>query len=352
VLRIGNRFRSWMRRRQAGGATPAALAGELPRMLIGKGTDAVLQAMNRLMLPLRDGSYGARVAEVLTGHEKTPCVLVAVPNILHYVIPCLALATKHVPVVLVLNGTRPWEEEILARGYPDVPTIKLRPVMGSMLPHGSVMDILLRHATGNFVLLDPDMFVFEPGVFAQLDLGETEIAAGAYGFTNSRAALTFPTTHLLALNVPAIKELMARHRIRPVIYTKTPAHLVEPLGSLGLGDHNFVKEYLPYYDPLNLILAMAVHDGYRVRVLDRDDNDAFHVGGVSYLDRNITLDYFNARLLALPFARPFADRYRRSLPGTADLETARARFVDDRAREFLSGIDRIVDRIAGELSGG
>jgi hypothetical protein len=256
-----------------------------------------------------------------------------------------------VPVVLVLNGIRSWEEEILRQRHPNVPTVKLRPIRGSKLSHGRVLDILLRHANGNFVLLDPDVFVFDHDVFAQLELREGEIAAGAYGYTNSRVALTFPTTNLLALDVPAIKQLMVRHRIRPVIYTRTPRHLVEPLGSLGLGDGSFVKEHLPYYDTLNLVLAMAVHDGYRMRVLDCDASDVFHVGGVSYLDRHITLDYFNARLLALPYARSFADRYRRSLTRSLELEAARARILGECAGDFLDGLDCKIDRLAEVLPG-
>jgi len=312
-------------------------------MLIRNCREALLQPLNRCSTAGHDKRYATAVREALGRDGATPYVVVAVPQILHYLIPTLALATRHAPVVLVLNGVRPWEVEILCRRFPGLPTITLSPVGRSMLPHGLVLDILLRHAERDFVLLDPDLFIFDPSLLAGLERGQGEIAVGAYGFTNRAAGLTFPTTHLLALDVAAVRGLMKRHRIRPLIYAKTPRHLVRPLGTLGLGDHNFVKEYLRVYDPMNLILAMAVHDGYRMRVLNADDTDLFHVGGVSYLERNARLDYFHLRLLALPFAASFAERYRSSLTGATSVEQARAG-VEPAA--VLQSIDRTVEALA------
>ena len=139
---------------------------------------------------------------------------------------------------------------------------------------------------------------------------------------------------------------MERHGINALIHRRTPAHLVEPLQSIGVGDDNFLKDYLPYYDPFNLLLAMALVEGHKVRVLRRDEDDVFHVGGVSYLEENIHLDYFNLRFLALPFASEFADRYRRHLVGSLSLPEARARFVAQGRAEVLERLDRRLDRLA------
>jgi hypothetical protein len=341
---------AWIRRQRASGVAPTTLlTRELPRMLARKGSNAVLQPINRCATALRHHAYRDRVRAGLAQATTAPHVVVVVPRILHYVIPCLALAVRHVSVTLVLNGTRPWEDEILARRFPHLPTIRLSPVKGSLLPHGTVLDIVLRHAQRNLVLLDPDLFVFDPAVFARLEPAAGEIAVGAFGVTNRAAARTFPTTHLLALDVPAVQALMTRHRIRPVIYRRTPRHLVEPLGKLGFGDHNFVKEYLRCYDPLNLVLAMAVHDGFETRVLNADEEGVVHVGGVSYLERNVVLDYFNLKLLELPFARPFAERYRPLLVGSRSAEQLRA---DTPATHVLDSIDRTIDRLTDALAQG
>jgi hypothetical protein len=277
-------------------------------------------------------------------------VLVAVPDVLHYAIPCLVLATRRVPVILVHNGTRPWETALLRERFPDLPVVQLRPAWRSILPHGAVLDVLLRHADREFALLDPDLFAFDTAVFDRLALGPGEVAAGAFGFTNRRAGLTFPTTHLLRLDPLALREVMARHRIGAAIYRRTPAPLVAPLRSIGIGDHNFVKDYLAYYDPLNLLLAMAVHDGHRLRVSGVEEREAVHVGGVSYSDRGGYLDHFNARLLELPFARPFAVRYRASLGGPATAADSRQRLVERGSTAVAEWIDRTVDRLAAAVA--
>jgi hypothetical protein len=349
-MRFGERFRSWAGRRRAGGASASGVVRELPGKLLRKGSDAVLQGINRLAAPLYDKSCGMQLERILAQSGNDPYVLVLVPRILHYVIPCLTLARRRVPVVVVCNGAWDWEIEALQQRFPGIPLLPLRPVRGSMLPHGVVLDLLLRHATRNFTLLDPDLLVFDPDVFDELKLRDGEIACGAYGFTNSRASLTFPTTHLLALDVPRVRELMASHDIRPVIYNRTPPHLVEPLRSLGLGDHNFPKDYLSFYDPLNLLLAMAAYEGLKLRVLHREEAAVYHVGGVSYLEQNVTLDYFNARLMEQPFAKSFRERYRRPLFGSRDPASAREWAVNGGAEKHLEGIDRTVERIAEVLS--
>ena len=240
--------------------------------------------------------------------------------------------------------------QALEQWFPDTPMVDLRPVRGSMLPHGVVLDLLLRHASRRFALLDPDLFVFDPDVFDELGLRDAEVACGAFGVTNAEAAMTFPTTHLLALDVSAIQELMARYRIGPLIYNRTPQHLVESLDTLGLGDHNYPKDNLSYYDPLNLILAMAAYDGLQQRVLNRDEAAVYHVGGVSYLEQNVTLDYFNARLLDQSFARPFRERYRKPLFGSRDPAAARERAMTGGAEKLLAEVDRTIDRIAEAMA--
>ena len=347
---IGNRFRAWVERERARGDSAAGLMlRALPRKIARKGALALPQAANRLLLPLHDSTYRARAAAAFGRTGADPLVLVAVPHILHYVIPCLTLATPHVGVVLVLNGLARWEEEILDRRFPELPRIRLEPLPRSMLAHGSVLDLLLRHAERRFTLLDPDLFVFDPAVFAELELRPGEIAVGAYGFTNRKTGLRFPTTHLLALDVPSLQSLMARHRVGPAIYRRTPPHLVARLGTLGLGDHNFVRDHLPHYDPLNLLLALAVYEGFRFRILDRAERDVFHVGGVSYLERNAVLDRIDARLLAAPYARDFADRYRRRRPTRDETHASRPAALDG---SLCERIDRAVDRLLACVSAG
>jgi hypothetical protein len=350
-MRIGERLRLWARRRREGGASVTGVALELPRLLARKGSNLVLQQVNRVRGRAYQTRYGSDLRRAFDGAGKNPYTMVVVPGILHYVIPCLTFVARHVPVVLLGNGTRRWEDELLEQRFPDARMVKLHPVKGSLLPHGDVLDLVLRYATRSLTLLDPDLFVFNPDVFAEMRLRDGEAACGAFGFVNRKAALVFPTTHLLTLNLGCVQELMARYRIGPAIYGSTPPHLIEPLGRIGLGDRNYPKEYLSFFDPLTLILALAAHDGLALRVLNRGDADVFHVGGVSYLDQNVILDFVNARLLDLPFARPLRDRYGGPRSGTANPEEARRRAIEAGAEGSLTAVDRAIDRIADTMAG-
>jgi hypothetical protein len=342
---------SWIRHRRASDVPLARLlAVELPRKLARKATAAYRDARNTRLVAARDAVYRERVRGALTAADEMPYCLVAVPEILHFVIPCLTLATRHVPVVLVLNGVRDWEERILFERFPALPVVRLDPLRGSKLSHGVVMEILLRHAERDFGLLDPDLYVFDPGVFERMRLSAGELAVGAFGFTNRVTGLVFPTTHLLALDVGAVRSLMSEHGIGPGICRRPPPELVAPLRSLGLGEGNFPKDYLPYYDPMNLIFAVALHAGKRLRTLDCRDDEATHVGGITYSDRNAWLDYFHLRLLELPFAGPFAARYRELLRLMDDPARLRVRLEALGAGETVSRIDGTVDRISAALN--
>jgi hypothetical protein len=351
VRGIIGRAAAWTRRRRRHDwSWSALLLRELPAQVARKGTRAALDAVNRVAVtPRRAPAWGAELRQALARAGAGAHVLVAVPGLLQFAIPCLALATRRVGVIVVHNGTRPWEADLLRERFPALPVVHLRPAWRSILPHGVVLDVLLRHADRELALLDPDLFAFEPTVFDRLALAPGEIAAGAFGFTNRRSGLTFPTTHLLRLDPLALQALMERHRVGATIYRRTPPALVPPLRSIGIGDHNFVKDYLAYYDPLNLLLAIAVHDGHRLRVAGVEEHEAVHVGGVSYADRGGHLDHFNARLLELPFARPFAARYRASLGVPASAAASRARLVEHGATAIAEWIDRTVDRLAAAL---
>jgi hypothetical protein len=275
---------------------------------------------------------------------------VVVPDLLHFVVPAVELARTHVPVVLVLNGARSWEAQHLGGTFPEVPTIRLRTLPRRSMSHGQIIDLLLRSADRDVVLHDPDLYVFDPAVYRELRLAPGELAAGPFGILNRRSGLSFLTTPLLALSGSAVQDLMARHAIGPGVYRKTPSRLAPALRARGIDETNFPKDYLPRYDPLDLLMAVGILEGLRLRELSFGDDAVFHVGGVSYLRDNYRLDYVHQRFLELSAARAFASRYRPRLGGRKALEDLRSRFLADGAGAALERIDALIDRLAAALS--
>lgn len=326
-----------------------SLLVHLPRQFLREaGALADRGLYRRALLPLWAREYSQRFHRAVEQSGPDPFLIVAVPDILHFLVPCIRLATRHVPVVLVINGMRPWEEQVLADTFPAVPRIRLATPRRAMLEHGLVLELALRFMKGDLRLHDPDLYVFDPRVYEELRLREGEVAAGAFGVRNEKARITFPTTHLVALRGAVLRELMKRHRIGPRRYRGTPPRLAGELARLGLGDDNFPKAYLAYYDVLHLLLAVAASEGSILRSLDAVDERVFHLVGVSYLTDNYHLDYLHHRFLALPTAKPFAERYLVMLRGQS-LEAARARFRGPNAEAHLRRIDASLDRLTAEL---
>lgn len=317
-----------------------------------KAAGGALEALNRhLVLRWRGGALRAELALGWARAGRAPWAVIVVRDLLHFAVPCIELASRHAPLLIVLNGTRDWEGALLRRRFPALPVVDLRPAPGSALPHGLALDLLLAQAPDRLGLLDPDLYVFDPGLLARLAPAPGELAAGAFGVLNRRTGLRFPTTHLLALDVPALRGQMRRHGIGATIRRRTPRQLVGPLAALGLGDHNYPKDYLSCYDPLNLLMAAALCDGLRLRVLDAGEEQAAHFGGVTYGDRTAHADYLEARMVALPGNGAFAGRLAARGIGSRPPGPARARMVAAGQGSVADWIDRALARIEAELAG-
>ena len=201
--------------------------------------------------------------------------------------------------MLILNGTEAWEEEWLRAHCGDHPAFRLRTFPLSSLSHGSVVNLLLDHNESNFGILDHDLFVLNPGVFNDLTFQEGECVIGAFKLTNTKARLAFPTTHFLFFNTQLIKQVCVKHGVGAQVYTRIPPRLTPLLATLDLGYHNFLKDYLHYFDTLNLLLALALYEGHAVRFLDASADDLYHLGGSSRMGGTPYEAYINRRFLEL-----------------------------------------------------
>jgi hypothetical protein len=313
-----------------------------------------------LVQPLYAGAYrfhAARKASrhreevraALSGHRRMPFVVIAVPDTLHFLIPCLALARRHVPIVLVSNGLRAWERDALAGMLERGRQVRLPAIPGQMIRHSAVVEALLRDARQDFALHDPDLYVLKPSLYMELDLRENEMAVGAFGIRNKKAALSFPTTHLVSLHVSTIRSLCERYAIGPGVYRRTPRRLASSLRALGIGDDNFPKDYLGYYDLLNLVWMVGLHDGHRTRILWSPEEDVVHVGGVSYDLGNPMLHYVHSRFLGLPIVREIAPRYRRGLVGGRSIGEIRKRAQERGLARELQRVDERIERLCAAL---
>jgi hypothetical protein len=234
--------------------------------------------------------------------------IIVMPNILHFLKPCLKLIPKNKNIFLILNGTKSWEERYLRENYAYYPIFKLITFPHSSLSHGTLLNLLIENNQSNFGIMDHDLYIFNKEIFNKLIFNKDECVIGAFKLVNKKAALTFPTTHFMFFNVSLIKKIMVKYRIGAQTYTKIPSRLENKLSTINLGYNNWLKDYSDYFDTFNMILAMAFYEKLSVKILKLNAKDLWHIGGTSSFARwysptapnNLYLTYLNMKILEMP----------------------------------------------------
>jgi hypothetical protein len=278
--------------------------------------------------------------------------IIVMPNIMHFLIPCLNLIPPKVNVFLILNGTSSWEEDFLRNHFDGYPIFKLKPFPRSSLSHGSVLNLLLKNNDANFGIIDHDLFIFNPHIFDELSFKKDECVIGAFKLRNTKAQLTFPTTHFMFFNIKPIHRIMTTYEIDARQYKKTPRHLADKLSAINIGNHNYIKAYLNYFDTFNLILAMAFYEKLTARIPELSPDDLFHVGATSRGTNSIYATYINMKLLELSENSTFRPKYANLDANFKDSRAVIEHLAGDRsALAFIARINEIVSRLEAGISG-
>ena len=345
---------AWIRAQRRRGVPLFVLAVyHLPIRLLLKLYHAVCASMNS-SLPIK--TVNARRFAVFHNRScrrlEDPFYIVVLPYTLPYLIPCLKCLPESLDIVLVLNGTRGWEEEYIKENL-DVLFFRLWVLPHSSMPHGHVLNILLDGNRGNFGIIDHDLFVFDESVFEDLVFKDDEFVIGAYRVENKKAQLSFPRTHFLFFNTGKIREVMERYDIGAQEYRRIPSELVEKLASLNLGKHNYLKPYLTYFDTLNLIMAMAFYDGLSARIRTVTSEKMLHIGGTSrrnYLNK-AQLAYADIRFVEQFGGHLLREKYGALFPDINDLQQAADLLLaSESSLRFASTIDVALERIARTIA--
>jgi hypothetical protein len=125
----------------------------------------------------------------------------------------------------------------------------------------------------------------------------------------------------------------------------------ETLARVGLGGGVFVKDYAGFFDRLQLLLALALADGYPCRFLQDFGDDAIaHLGGTSWktTETNELIDcYVEWRFLDLADDDDLRHRYRhRTRPFRCAADVRSAIPMTPEAFARVSWIDALAERLA------
>ena len=227
--------------------------------------------------------------------------IIAVPNMLHLLIPAVRLVDQKVRIVFIVNGLSRREIHFLSKVYPHAPLLSLPALPGASWPHGTVLSLLLRTSPCDFGILDHDFFLFDESIFRQLEFSDNEYAICLTGWRNKATGLYFPGTHFLYLRVAPLRQLIGQYRVDANIYKHLPSSTSSALSSLGLSMSNPPKEYQNFFDSFLLLSALAMYHRLATRVLKPAGNGFTHVGSTSMgsqLTKPPVHHYVNARFIA------------------------------------------------------
>jgi hypothetical protein len=254
---------------------PQAVGLRAYRKLAYAVNDAVLQ---RWVTPARFRRFLARQPGSLDGIFY----VIVMPHTLHFLLPCLRLVAADLRVVLLLNGARRWEADLLRERFPSMPQMRVASLPNSSVNHGAMINLLVQHSEHDFGVLDHDLYVFDRTILQQLRFDDQDFLLCLYKDASSDGRWVYPLTHFLYLRIDVFKRLMAQYGVGAQPYRQVPEPARSRLAGIGLRDGATMKSYHVFYDTLHVLLALAYADGLGVTQLEADGvGSVYHIGGTS-----------------------------------------------------------------------
>lgn len=359
VRRLGANLRSLrnalrpLRRRGFGWA--AALGVQLPAAVALRVWRRLAGPINgRLFGPWLNGPRLARFQRDLPASDRPRLYVVVMPQVLHFLLPCLALLRGRVPLVLVANGARAWELAVLRRRLPEAPLFTLRRLPATSVEHGDVISLLIEHHRGPFGIVDHDCYLFDADLLGHLMPAPDECMVALVADRHPHLNFELPLTHLLVLNAEPLRRLMHETGIDAGMARHTPPAAQAAFTRLGLPPGTWFKPYQRFHDTLHLLLGLALDRGLRVRVLRSRAGLPFaHIGGTSigsHHTKNLFALYVHLRFLELLGDDGLRQRYAfLTRPLATAAEALARRRPDDRGWQGLPLLEQTLPRLREAL---
>lgn len=274
---------AWRPLRQRGFGWAVTLGVLLPAAVALRAWRRLARPINGRMLgPWLNAPRLARFQAGLPAVERPRLYVVVMPDVLHFLLPCLALLRGRVPLVLLANGARRWELDLLRQRLPEAPLFSLCHLPGTSVDHGDVISLLIEQHRGPFGIVDHDCYLFDERLLDQLQPAADECLVALFADAHPHLPFELPLTHLLVLNAEPLRALMHDFGVDARMARHTPAAAQPAFTRLGLPPGTYFKPYQRFHDTLHVLLGLALDRGLRVRVPRSDAELPFaHIGGTS-----------------------------------------------------------------------
>ena len=279
--------------------------------------------------------------------------VIVMPGTLHFLLPCLDRITNKVKVNLLINGASKWECQVLKNCYPKLPMFNLYSLPGSYLQHGDVITLLLKNNEKPFGILDHDLYVLDLAIFNQLTLQTDEIALVRFWEKGHLSGRPFPHTFFLYFNPKPLNDVMNRFGIDARIYRRSPKNLRKNLDDLGLFEGQFPKDYLDYFDTLQLLFSAAESLGLSWRPITTiEPSGAIHIGGTSfsaYGTKDVSQLYIHLSFLEIS-SRDIRQHYASLVTPFHSASQIRDRlYKTHEGRRLVDAVDSLIERLTQDV---
>ena len=145
---------------------------------------------------------------------------------------------------------------------------------------------------------------------------------------------------------------MVNYKIGAQKYRIIPSYLKDKLATLNLGYHNFLKEYLNYFDTLNLIMAMAFYEKLSAKIFELSHfKDIYHLGGTSHGTDNSYRTYITLKFLEMSQNQLLREKYTSHISSFDSSRDMVNLFPDEiNSRNFIRQTDQLVEKLEKSLS--
>jgi hypothetical protein len=327
---------------------PQAVAVRAYRKLAYAINDGVLQ---RWVTPGRFRRFQNGLADCLGGHFY----VIVMPHTLHFLLPCLRLVNNDLRVILLLNGARRWEADLLRAHWPHLPQFRVATMPNSSAGHGSMINMLLRHNQRDFGLLDHDLYLFDKTVLTRLLFADEEFLLCLLSDASADGKWVYPLTHFLYFRVEVFRRLMETYGVGAQSYRQIPEPARSRLAALGLSDGATMKSYHDFYDTLHVLLALAYAEGFSLGQIElATDDGVYHVGGTSigtHHTKDLAHLYIQLRFLELAGEPQLRRRYAAlTAPFTSASELRKLLPETPQTMHQMLVVDRLINRLQRALA--
>ena len=347
--------RLYQRLRERGYGSLAVVLWRLPQAAALRTYRKLAQAINddvlqRWWTPGRFRRFQVLIDDQLGGHFY----VIVMPQTLHFVLPCLRLVVQEAAVILLLNGVRQWEADLLRARFPDLPQFRVATLPNSSVGHGSMINLLLRHNDRDFGILDHDLYLFDRSVLRQLHFADGEFLLCLLSDASADGKWVYPLTHFLYFRVGIFRNLMERYGVGAQSYRHIPEPARSRLAALGLGDGETMKSYHDFFDTLHVLIGLAYAEGLAVAQIEMVAEDGvYHIGGTSvgtHHTKDLAHLYIHLRFLEFADEPLLLHRYASVVAPFTSAAQVRCQVpATMEALQRIRLVDALIDRLGSTL---